>query len=110
MIPATIDRLLRKAGHPRHDGRAGLRDSPGYFAGDNIRGIVLGSREFSAEAYVLVGHDHGTGRDDTDGALRKYALTLTEAGYEAERVEVVLDLGCGEEWREPQLLVTRRQA
>lgn len=97
--PQGIDRLLRKAGHPRHDRRTGLtRYSIGYTIGDAMAGPVT------------VSWDNGPDNDPAPvwDALFGVAATLTAAGYRGERSEYVTVIGNGA-FRWPCLVVTARE-
>jgi len=94
--PRTIDRILRNAGHPRHDGRTRLtKYSPGYTIDED-------------GGSVIVRWDGG--HDDSPGpareALALLVPALAAAGYRAARGDVVAELD-GHEWSWPCLIVTR---
>ena len=96
LTPQGIDRLLRKAGHPRHDHRTGMYAvSIGYTVNDGGSGLVT------------VCWDNGPDGDPEPiwDALWALAATLTEAGYTGERGEYVTAAG-GEAFRWPCLIVT----
>lgn len=92
MVPSTIDRILRKAGHKRHDLRGwwGRNDNVGYGVDDNLAPLTVGDREYPSEGYVLVLHDPGPypANGAVEKALAAYAATLNAAGYPTELVDV----------------------
>ena len=97
----TVDRLLRTAGHPRHDGRTRMtRYSPGYVVD-----------EPAGDPHVIVGWDGGYDDrpDHARAALARLAVTLTRAGYWAAEGDQVVPLDDGE-FRWPCLIVTSGEA
>lgn len=97
--PEAIDRLLRKAGHQRHDKRTGMtRYSIGYTIGDAMTGPVT------------VSWNNGPDDDPAHvwAALHPIAATLTEAGYTGERSEYVTVID-GETYCWPCLVISVRK-
>ena len=94
----AIDRILRTAGHPRHDGRTRMtRYSPGYTIDEDGGSVIVGWDG---------GHDSSPGR--AREALALLVPTLAAAAYRAGRGDVVAELD-GHEWRWPCLIVTRTE-
>lgn len=94
----TIDRILRSAGHPRHDGRTRTtRYSVGYMVDEPVR-----------DWPVVITWDggHDASPECARDSLGPLAATLAAAGYRAETGEQVVPLGDGE-FRWPCLIVTK---
>ena len=97
-----MDRLLREAGFPRHDGRTGLtKYSVGYSVTESSVEV-----DGSAVYAVVVGWDggHDTGPDHVREALAALAGTLSPAGYRVRPAD--LAPGGFEDLATPALIVT----
>lgn len=98
LTPEAVDRVLRRAGHPRHDQRAGLRPSIGYVT-------AWGNGD---EVIVTWDGGHVEDRARDQAALAGLMPALTAAGYRASEGMQGLDVE-GEKVRWPVLILARRE-
>lgn len=97
MSARTIDRLLRNAGHPRHDGRTRMtRYSPGYTVDEPV-----------SAGHVIITWDggHDASPEHARDCLGPLAVTLAAAGYRADPGAQVVPLGAAQ-FLWPCLIVT----